>query len=64
VTRAELVTREGRTIPLRSLELDRKGSWGGMLPVNLYEVDSIRLLGERPGDFLQATFPQGVREDD
>jgi Putative zinc-finger len=64
VTRAELVTREGRTVPLRSLELDREGSWGGAIPVNLYEVDSIRLLGQRPGDILQASFPQGVREDD
>jgi hypothetical protein len=64
VTRAELVTREGRTIPLRSLELDRKGSWGGAIPVNLYEVESIRLVGERPGDFLHSSFHQGVREDD
>jgi Putative zinc-finger len=64
VTRAELTTRDGRTIPLRSLELDRKGSWGGAIPVKLYEVESIRLLGERPGDFLQVTFPQGVREGD
>jgi hypothetical protein len=59
VTRAELTTREGRTIPLRSLELDRRGSWGGAIPVNLYEVESIRLLGERPGDFLQVSFPRG-----
>jgi hypothetical protein len=64
VVRAELVTREGRTIPLRSLELDREGGWGGAIPVNLYEVESIRLLGERPGDFLQASFPQGIREGD
>jgi Putative zinc-finger len=64
VTRAELVTRDGREIPLRSLELDREGSWGGAIPVNLYEVDSIRLIGERPGDFLQVSFPPGVREGD
>jgi hypothetical protein len=64
VDRAELVTRDGRTIPLRSLELDQAGSWGGAIPVNLYEVESIRLLGERPGDVLQASFPKGVREGD
>jgi Putative zinc-finger len=64
VTRAELVTREGRTIPLRPLELDQEGSWGGAIPVNLYRVESIRLLGERPGDVLQASFPQGLREGD
>jgi Putative zinc-finger len=62
VTSAELVTREGRTIPLRSLELDPEGSWGGAIPVNLYKVASIRLLGESPGEALQASFPQNVRE--
>jgi hypothetical protein len=64
VTRAELVTREGRTIPLRPLELDPQGSWGGAMPVGLYRVASIRLLGERAGEILQASFPQGVRESD
>jgi hypothetical protein len=64
VTRAELVTRKGRTIPLRSLELDPQGSWGGAMPVGLYRVASIRLLGERPWEILQASFPQGVRESD
>jgi hypothetical protein len=62
VTRAELVTRRGRTIPLRSLELDPDGSWGGAIPVNLYKVASIRLLGASPGEVLQASFPQGVSE--
>jgi hypothetical protein len=27
-------------------------------------VASIRLLGERPGDVLQASFPRGVSEED
>jgi hypothetical protein len=62
VTRGELVTKQGETIPLPSLELDRKGSWGGAIPVNLYKVASIRLLGEHPGEILQASFPQGVSE--
>jgi hypothetical protein len=62
VTRAELVTRAGRTIPLRSLKLDPQGSWGGAIPVNLYRLASIRLHGESPEDTLEASFPQGVRE--
>jgi hypothetical protein len=56
VTRAELQTKDGRTIPLRSLHLDAQGSWGGAIPVKLYQVASVRLLGERPGDVLQASF--------
>ena len=59
VKRGELVTRDGRTIPLPALELDRKGSWGGASPVKLYKVASIRLLGERPGEVLHAAFPRG-----
>jgi hypothetical protein len=62
VTSGELVTKDGRKIALPSLELDRKGSWGGALPVNLYKVASIRLLGEHPGEILQASFTQGVSE--
>jgi hypothetical protein len=55
VKRAELVTRDGRTIPLRSFELDPRGSWGGAIPVKLSTVASIRLLGERPGEILHAS---------
>jgi hypothetical protein len=62
VTGAELVMKNGRRLPLRSLELDRNGSWGGALPVNLYDVASIRLLGERRGEVLRASFPGGVAE--
>lgn len=62
VTRGELVTRDGRTIALHSLELDRSGSWGGAIPVNLYKVASIRLLGDNPGEILQASFRRGVSE--
>jgi hypothetical protein len=64
VTGAELVTRDGRTIPLRSFELDSEGSWGGAIPVKLYRVASIRLQGERPGDGLQASFPRSVQDGD
>jgi hypothetical protein len=55
VTRAELLTQGRRTITLRAFELDRRGSWGGAIPVKLSEVSSIRLLGERPGELLQAS---------
>ena len=54
VRTAELVTGDGRTIPLRGFELDRSGTWGGTLPVALDDVTSVRLLGERPGEVLQA----------
>ena len=64
VTRAQLVTRDGRTIALRSFELDSKGSWGGAIPVQLYRVASIRLQGERPGDVLQASFTRVVQDGD
>jgi hypothetical protein len=64
VTRGELVTKDGRTIALPRLALDRTGAWGGAIPVKLYKVASIRLLGERPGEVLQASFPRGVSERD
>ena len=64
VTRGELLTRDGRRIPLPRLELDRNGSWGGAIPVSLYRVASIRLLGDGPGEVLQAGFPRGVTEGD
>jgi Putative zinc-finger len=54
VTSGELVTTDRRTIPLPELELDRRGSWGGAIPVSLSEVVSVRLLGDRPGEVLQA----------
>jgi hypothetical protein len=64
VTGGELVTTEGRTIALPSLALDRNGSWGGAIPLKLYKVASIRLLGDSPGEVLQASFPRGVSEGD
>jgi Putative zinc-finger len=64
VKSGQLVTKDGRKVPLPKLHLDRNGSWGGAIPVSLYKVSSIRLLGERPGEVLQASFPQGVSERD
>ena len=58
VTAAELVTKDRRTIRLTSFELDpRSGSWGGAIPAALYDVASIRLLGQRPGEVLEAALP-------
>jgi hypothetical protein len=57
VASAELVTRDRRTIPLPGFELHSDGSWGGAIPVDLYEVSAIRLLGDSPGEVLQASAP-------
>jgi Putative zinc-finger len=59
VATGELVTKDGRTIALPTLALDRNGSWGGTIPVPLYSVASIRLLGRTPGEVLQASFSGG-----
>jgi hypothetical protein len=64
VKSGQLLTKDGRTIALPSLELDRNGSWGGAIPVSLYRVASIRLLGSSPGETLEASFPPGVSERD
>jgi hypothetical protein len=55
VASAELVTRDRRTIRLPGFELGPDGSWGGALPVDLYRVAAIRLLGDRPGQILEAS---------
>jgi hypothetical protein len=43
VDQAELVTRDGRRIPLTSFRLVA-GTWGGSLPVDLEQVASVHLL--------------------
>ena len=55
VESAELVTRDRRTIRLPGFELESDGSWGGAIPVNLYDVSAIRLLGDSPGEVLEAS---------
>jgi hypothetical protein len=64
VRRVELRTKDGRTIPVRSVRLDSEGSWGGAIPVKLYRLASIRLVGNGRGDVLRASFPQGISESD
>ncbi len=55
VSTAELVTRAGGRIRLPWFELASDGTWGGAIPVDLRDVASIRLLGKRPGEVLQAS---------
>ncbi len=57
VASAELITRDRRTIPLPEFELHADGSWGGAIPVDLYDVSAIRLLGDSPGEVLEASTP-------
>ena len=64
VTSGELVTTDRRTIPLPSLELDRRGSWGAAIPVKLSKVASVRLLGERPRQTLRASISQPASHRD
>lgn len=64
VTRAELTTKDGRTIPVRSISLDSRGTWGGSIPVRLYSVDSVRVLGKGHRVVLKGSFPQGISERD
>jgi hypothetical protein len=63
VKSAEVVTKDGRTITIPELRLDRGGTWGGAIPTDLYGVQSVRLLGKSPGDVLQASFPAGPEAD-
>jgi hypothetical protein len=58
VARGGLVTTDHRTVPLPNLELDRNGTWGGAIPVSPYDVAAIRLLGDRPGEVLEAPLPR------
>jgi hypothetical protein len=51
VVTCQLITKDGRRVPLAWSGL-HNGSWGGAIPVDVYEVKSIRLLGERPGQVL------------
>ena len=56
---AELVTTSGRRVALPSLRLDpRTGTGGEAIPVDLSAVASVRLVGPRPGDVLEAELPR------
>jgi hypothetical protein len=51
----EVVTRDGRRIALHGFRLRPDGTWGGGIPVDVHDVATIRLLGSRPGQVLEAT---------
>jgi hypothetical protein len=51
----ELVTADGRRVPLPSLRLDlRTGTGGQAIPVDLQSVSTVRLVGAERGDVLEA----------
>jgi hypothetical protein len=54
VSMGEIVTRSGRRLPLRGFRLRPDGTWGGGVPVDVHQVASVRLLGRRPGQVLEA----------
>jgi Putative zinc-finger len=54
VERAELVTTDGRKVPLTWFGLD-EGTWGGAVPVDLDAISSVRLLGKGGRPLLEAT---------
>ena len=59
VSSGELVTKRQAHDPARVARArPTNGSWGGAIPTNLYDVASIRLLGERPGEVLEAAIGQ------
>jgi hypothetical protein len=54
----ELVTTDGRRIPLPSLKLDpQTGSGGQAIAVDLDSVSTVRLVGSQRGDVLEAALP-------
>ena len=57
-TRAELVLRDGRTLPLDAFTLS-SGSWGGVLPVDAGAVAAIHLLDRTGRSVLVAYIPDG-----
>jgi hypothetical protein len=56
--KAELATTSGRRVTLPSFRLDpRTGTGGEAIPVDLDSVASVRLVGPKPGDVLEADLP-------
>ena len=57
-TRAELVTRDGRTVSLPAFTLSSL-SWGGVLPLDARQVAAIHLLDETGRSVFVAYLPDG-----
>ena len=55
VASAELITRDRRAVRLPGFRLGPDGSWGGAIPVHMHDVTGIRLLGDHPGEVLEAS---------
>jgi hypothetical protein len=54
----ELTTTAGRRMPLPTFRLDaRTGSAGQAIPIDLGDVSSVRLVGAKRGDVLEAELP-------
>lgn len=51
VKSCELLTKDGRHMTL-DWSAWHDGSWGGSIPVDVYDIQSIRLLGDKPGQVL------------
>ena len=58
VARAELVTRDGRRVPLTWFGLD-EGTWGGAVPVDLDAITHVRLISEDGRVLLEAAPARG-----
>jgi Putative zinc-finger len=57
-----LTTTDGDTVPLRAVELNaQRASWGGEIPIDLREVELVRLVDKR-GNVYQARIPAGPGE--
>jgi hypothetical protein len=58
----ELRLTSGRRVPLPGLRLDpATGSGGQAIPVDLRDVATVRVVGDRPGDVLVAALPRVER---
>ena len=56
--RVELALTSGRRFPLRGLRLDPATASGGQaIPVDLRDVATVRVVGDRPGDVMTAALP-------
>jgi hypothetical protein len=55
VTSAELVTLDQQPNPATGIRTRTGRQLGRREPVNLYDVSAIRLLGDRPGQALEAS---------
>jgi anti-sigma factor RsiW len=59
----ELALRSGRRVPLPSFRIDPKtGSAGQSIPVDVYDVSAVLLIGGTRGEVLQAELPHAAQK--